>query len=190
MRWRLASVRHAAWVRQCRTGRGPPWVYAPSSPPRNLGIACAGAGAVDHLKGVTHGAAHLPAAVTAWGLNGPLRKRHLHSVRQGRPSEAAAVLQGPPRPSPATCPETAQAGPMIHNITRPRASHRLTEGFHKPSCTAPHVSVLREDGGFVWELRRPNLVTYGRSPVHYATQAMTQAAGGRALASGCYPIAL
>lgn len=70
------------------------------------------------------------------------------------------------------------------NVTRPH--HRLTESFRRPSLCGPprHAAVIREGGGFVWELRKADLVAYGRSPIHYATAAKAQAAGDRALERG------
>ena len=59
---------------------------------------------------------------------------------------------------------------MIHDIATPRR---------------PHISVIREDGGFVWEMRQASLVPLRRSAGHFPTSAKAQAAGDRALAILC-----
>ena len=49
----------------------------------------------------------------------------------------------------------------------------------------PHVSVIREDGSFVWEMRQASLIPIRRSAGHFPTSAKAQAAGDRALARLC-----
>lgn len=77
---------------------------------------------------------------------------------------------GPTSAVPGDVFSTRSGDPMIHD--------HLTQG-------RLHISVIREDGGFVWELRQASLVPLRRSPGHFPTSAKAQAAGVRALAILC-----